>query len=190
MEELPVAAGRSVATGAMCVNLLPCHFFCLSPHSPPLLLLSSPPFSLSLSTPLHSPPDSTPSTYTPLWQITPGGWFVGCQKCSLRWHEGGASRRRGVHPPQFPSTPTAPHTCVSPRLSVEMSQWKLIFCLIRSHQIRCCPCLISSHIRFPTLLLTRLFLILARVGSRREGLLFAEEELEEEQERKMRASEQ
>lgn len=93
-------------------------------------------------------------------------------------------------PPQFPSTPTAPHTCVSPRLSVEMSQWKLIFCLIRSHQIRCCPCLISSHIRFPTLLLTRLFLILARVGSRREGLLFAEEELEEEQERKMRASEQ
>lgn len=66
MEELPVAAGRSVATGAMCVNLLPCHFFCLSPHSPPLLLLSSPPFSLSLSTPLHSPPDSTPSTYTPL----------------------------------------------------------------------------------------------------------------------------
>lgn len=29
MEELPVAAGRSVATGAMRVNLLPCHFFCL-----------------------------------------------------------------------------------------------------------------------------------------------------------------
>ncbi len=52
MEELPVAAGRSVATEAMCVNLLPCHFFCLSPHPP---LLSSPPFSLSLPSPqLHS----------------------------------------------------------------------------------------------------------------------------------------
>lgn len=36
MEELPVAAGRSVATGAMCVNLFPCHFFC-PPPSPPLL---------------------------------------------------------------------------------------------------------------------------------------------------------
>lgn len=34
MEDLPVAAGRSVATGAMCVNLLPCHFFCLCPHPP------------------------------------------------------------------------------------------------------------------------------------------------------------
>ena len=48
MEELPVAAGRSVATGAMCVNLFPCHFFCLFPHPTPPCLLSSPPFPPSL----------------------------------------------------------------------------------------------------------------------------------------------
>ena len=53
MEELPVAAGRSVATGAMCVNLLPCHFFCLSPHSPPS---PSPFISTFFSFPFHPPP--------------------------------------------------------------------------------------------------------------------------------------
>lgn len=34
IEELPVAAGRSVVTEAMCVNLLPCHFFCLASRLP------------------------------------------------------------------------------------------------------------------------------------------------------------
>lgn len=114
MEELPVAAGRSVATRAMCVNLFPCHFFLSSSPPPP------PPnpfyfhlhlFSLSLlnppSNPLHL--DSTPSTYTPPWQITPGGWFVGCQKCSLHWHEGGVSRRRGCSPPPPSRTHTYTH---------------------------------------------------------------------------------
>lgn len=39
-------------------------------------------------------------------------------------------------------SPNLTHTCHKP--NVEMSLWKLIFCLIRSHQIRFCPCLISS----------------------------------------------
>lgn len=98
MEELPVAAGRSVATGAMCVNLFPCHFFC--PHYP---FIPPPPPSPSFS--LHSlfpsPSHFTLSTSTPLWQITPGGWFVGCQKCFLRWRD----------PP--PPPPTTPPTCLS-----------------------------------------------------------------------------
>lgn len=57
MEELPVAAGRSVATGAMCVNLLPCHFFCCLPTPLPLHLHLSP---------LPPPPPSIPNTRTPL----------------------------------------------------------------------------------------------------------------------------
>lgn len=52
MEELPVAAGRSVATGAMCVNLFPCHFFCPHyPFIPPLHHLHL--FLSTLSFPLH-----------------------------------------------------------------------------------------------------------------------------------------
>lgn len=61
MEELPIAAGRSVATGAMCVNLLPLSLFLVfSPHTP---LLSSPPFS---SLPYHPQPPSPPPPQTPL----------------------------------------------------------------------------------------------------------------------------
>lgn len=59
MEEPPVAAGRSVATGAMCVNLLPCHF---SPPPIPLplhLCLSFLPSSLSS-------PSLPPTPWTPL----------------------------------------------------------------------------------------------------------------------------
>lgn len=61
MEELPLAAGRSVATAAMCVNLFPCHFS----------VLLSTPLSLHLHLflfpfPPLFPADSTPSTYTPL----------------------------------------------------------------------------------------------------------------------------
>lgn len=59
MEELPVAAGRSVATGAMCVNLLPCHFFCCLPTPHPLHLHLS-------SSPPPPPPPSIPNTRTPL----------------------------------------------------------------------------------------------------------------------------
>lgn len=58
MEELPVAAGRSVATGAMCVNLFPCHFFCLSPHPPSLFIYTFFSFPLrprSPQTPLPLP---------------------------------------------------------------------------------------------------------------------------------------
>lgn len=55
MEELPVAAGRSVATGAMCVNLFPCHFFCLSAHPLSTFISTFFPFSFHLCSPrLHS----------------------------------------------------------------------------------------------------------------------------------------
>lgn len=57
MEELPVEAGRSVATGAMCVNLFPCHFFCLSFYTPPLI----PTFFF-----LFPSPSSFPKTPLPL----------------------------------------------------------------------------------------------------------------------------
>lgn len=96
MEELPVAAGRSVVAGAHVLTSSLVTFFCVSPFC----LSLHPPLSfylhlfLFLFLPL-SPPDSTPSTSTPWWQITPGGWFVGCQKCSLCWHEGRASGKRG-----------------------------------------------------------------------------------------------
>lgn len=104
MEELPIAAGRSVATGAMCVNLLPCHFSCLPSRLPFISTYFSFPF---LPHPL--PSDFTPSTYGPLWQMTPGGWFVACQKYSSHWHEGRVSRRSEHFP-----TPILPAVINSP----------------------------------------------------------------------------
>lgn len=57
IEGLPVAAGRSVVTEAMCVNLLPCHFFCLASRLP----FISTYFSFSLPNP--RPPPELHSLY-------------------------------------------------------------------------------------------------------------------------------
>lgn len=53
MEELPLAAGRSVATAAMCVNLLPCHSFVFL-SNPLRLHLFLFPFSALVPRRLHS----------------------------------------------------------------------------------------------------------------------------------------
>lgn len=140
MEELPVAAGRSVATGAMCVNLLPCHFFCLP----------TPPHPLHLHLCLFPFPPHPPQTPLPLPTVFCDKLLlavdllvvksVPCAGMKVGWagEEGAAPHPRSTcrhHPP--------PHMCRH-KFGVEMSQWKLIFCLVRSHQTRCCPCLISS----------------------------------------------
>lgn len=172
MEEPPVAAGRSVATGAMCVNLLPCHFF------------SPPPPRLPTRLPLHL---RLPPPASPLWTPLPlptvacdklllaadllvvksvpraavkgrgGGWWVvagrGCGAASCPPHHPTKCtptpcftcclRRR---PPSLPLHLPHTHTRGAPppkKVGVETLRWKLIFCPVRSHQIRCCPCLIG-----------------------------------------------
>lgn len=103
MEELPVAAERSVATGATCVNLLPCHFFfCASTH-PPL----SPFISTFFSFPFRPrPPPRLHSLYPTLLRdkllLAVDLLVVKSAPCA-DMKVGWASRRKRVHPP-----PTVP----------------------------------------------------------------------------------
>lgn len=151
MEEPPVAAGRSVATGAMCVNLLPCHFFCLPPTHPP------PTISTYFYVPFRTPLSPRLLSLYLQSSVTNYSWRLICWLSkvflALAWRWGEQEKR--VPPPlhraslfstcRHQQNPPNIHTHTNRHtLGVEMSQWKLIFCLVRSHQIRCCPCLISS----------------------------------------------
>lgn len=129
MEELPVAAGRSVATGAMCVNLLPCHFFCCLPTPLPLHL------HLSSSPHHHHPPSPTPGLHSlyPQQSVTNYSWRLICWLSkvflALPWRRGERERMRMPLPaPRFtccrcapPAPPPTPiplphtHTHVPPR---------------------------------------------------------------------------
>lgn len=127
MEEPPVAAGRSVVTGPMCVNLLPCHFFCPCPH-PPFI-------SAYFCFPFHPP--RLHSLYLQS-SVTNYSWRLICWLSkvllALAWRWGEWEKRAHLPTPSLPvviAKPTpAPtsHTCHHKR-SVEMSQWKLMLCL-------------------------------------------------------------
>lgn len=117
MEELPVAAGRSVATGAMCVNLFPCHFFCLSLH--PLsfhlhlfLFPFTPPPTLQIPLPL-------PTLYCDKLLLAVDLLVVKSVPCAgmkVGWAgEEGTSPPPPPTPcmssPPVPHLPAQPHTC-------------------------------------------------------------------------------
>lgn len=138
MEELPLAAGRSVATAAMCVNLFPCHFsvFVSTPlplHLHPFLFF----FSALVPPRLHS--------FYLHSSVTNYSWRLICWLSKvllpLAWRRSEQEERVRL-PLLFspvvvtgPSSRPASHTCdvLSPQLGVETSQWKLKFCLIRAH---------------------------------------------------------
>lgn len=145
IEELPVAAGRSVVTEAMCVNLLPCHFFCLASRLPFISTYFSFPFLP------HLLPLGLHSLYLVLCdKLLLAVDLLLVKSASFASMKVGCAGGVNTSPPpcstclhlqSLAHSPTS-HTCHKP--NVEMSLWKLIFCLIRSHQIRFCPCLISS----------------------------------------------
>lgn len=144
IEELPVAAGRSVVTEAMCVNLLPCHFFCLASRLPFISTYFSFPFL----------PHPLPLRLHSLYLVLCDKLLLAVDLLLVKsapfasMKVGWAGRRE--HLPAAPFyLPPSPGPCPLPtsfachKPNVEMSHWKLIFCLIRSHQIRFCPRLIS-----------------------------------------------
>lgn len=134
IEELPVAAGRSVVTEAMCVNLLPCHFFCLASRLPFISTYFSFPFLL------HLLPLGLHSLYLVLCDklllavdllLVKSASFAGMK---VGWAGGGNTSQ----PPYSTClhlqslAHSTPHTHTRHEPNVEMSHWKLIFL---SHKI-------------------------------------------------------
>lgn len=109
MEELPVAAGRSVATGAMCVNLIPCHFFCLP----------TPPHPLHLHLCLFPFPPHPPRLHSLYLQssVTNYSWRLICWLSkvflALAWRWGEQEKRVQLPTPVLPAVTIHPPTCVA-----------------------------------------------------------------------------
>lgn len=100
MEEPPVAAGRSVATGAMCVNLLPCHFFCLPPHHHPTI-------STYFSVPFRTPLAPRLRSFYLQSSVTNYSWRLICWLSkvflALAWRWGELEKRVQTPPPPHPT---------------------------------------------------------------------------------------
>lgn len=143
MEELPVALGRSVATGAMCVNLFPCHFFCLSSpsvHSP--LPLSPPFFSFFLFYFFSLNPRSPRlNSLSPHSSMTNYCWRLICWLSKVLpalevWSEL-QKKKTVLQPPCPPSSGCPDHLLFHPTSPSHVPPlWKSTSCLIRSHYIR------------------------------------------------------